>query len=37
MRRLFIKYYKYIIEKIKAVADKLSIFIFKRLKQAMLL
>ena len=34
MQRLFIKCYRYIIEKIKAVADKFSIFIFKRLKKA---
>jgi len=37
MCRLFIKYYKYIIKKIGAVVDKFSTFIFKRLRQAVLL
>ena len=32
MRGLTIKYYKYIIEKIEAIVDKLSTFIFKKLK-----
>ena len=36
MRRLPIKYYRYIIEKTGAVADELSIFVFKRLRQAVL-
>jgi len=33
MRRLPIKYHRYIIEKTEAVVDELSIFIFKRLKE----
>jgi len=37
MRKLFIKYYRYIIEKAEAVANKPSTFIFKKLKQAVLL
>ena len=37
MRGLFIKYYKYIIEKPRAVANKPSIFMFKRLRQVMFL
>ena len=36
VRRLPIKYYRYIIERIGAVADELSTFMFERLKQAML-
>ena len=37
MRGLSIKYYRYVIEKIKAVTDKPSTFMFERLKQVMLL
>jgi len=37
MRGLPIKYCKYIIEKIGAVMDKPNTFMFKRLRQAMLL
>ena len=33
MRGLPIKYYRYIIEKIGALKDKFSTFIFKRLKK----
>ena len=36
MRRLPIKYCKHIIEKTEAIADELSTFMFKRLRQAIL-
>jgi len=37
MRGLLIKYYRHIIEKIEAVADEFSTFVFKRLRQAVFL
>ena len=36
MRGLFIKYYRYVIEKTEAIADEPNTFIFERLKQAVL-
>ena len=37
MRGFSIKYYRHVIEKTEAVADEPNIFIFERLRQAMLL